>query len=53
MILTLVYATGLGYWNSQIDLVNWKTRYDVETATGSLCLYSVTLQIQPLVGNAG
>gem|GEM_PF-1778782 len=52
-ILTLVYATGLGYWNSQDDMINWKTRYDVNTPLGAITLYSGTLAVIPMVGTPG
>ena len=52
-ILTLVYATGMGYWNSQLDMVNWKTRFDVTTPLGPIVLYSGTLMVIPVVGNPG
>ena len=52
-ILTLVYATGMGYWNSQLDLINWKTRFDVNTPLGPIVLYSGTLMVMPGVGNPG
>ena len=48
-----VFATGLGYWNSQIDLLNWKTRFNVRTAIGPITLYACTLQVIPMVGNPG
>ena len=57
-ILTKVYATGLGYWNSNgapftDQLINWKTRFDVITPLGAITLYSGTLGVIPMVGNIG
>jgi hypothetical protein len=52
-ILGPVCATGLGYWNSHIDLVNWKVRYDLNTGLGLLVVHAVTLAVVPMSGNAG
>ena len=52
-ILTIIGVTGLGHWNSQLDLLNWKTRYDVTTALGAIIIYGGTLAIIPVSGNPG
>ena len=52
-ILGMVYATGLGYWNSQDTLLNWKTRFNVNSGLGPITLFAVTWSITPYTGNAG
>ncbi|MGB2854556.1 MAG: hypothetical protein WBC55_08930, partial [Dehalococcoidia bacterium] len=49
-ILGYVYLRGIDYWNSQIDLLSWKTRYDMFL---SITMYSCTLQVIPVSGNPG
>ncbi|MGB2853164.1 MAG: dockerin type I domain-containing protein, partial [Dehalococcoidia bacterium] len=53
IILGYLYLGGIGYWNSQLDLLNWKTRYDVWNMGGTITLYSCTLQVIPVSGNPG
>ncbi|MGB2854812.1 MAG: TasA family protein [Dehalococcoidia bacterium] len=52
-ILGNVYATGMAYWNSQLDLINWKTRFNVITTLGPITLYSVVLMVNPVAGTPG
>ena len=52
-ILMAVYATGVGYWNSSLTMLNWKARFNVNTGLGPITLFSVTLGITPMVGNPG
>ncbi|MGB2798974.1 MAG: hypothetical protein WBC82_03925 [Dehalococcoidia bacterium] len=52
-VLGLVYATGVGYWNSQVNLSNWKSRYNVRTGIGPLVVWAWTMSITPMTGNAG
>jgi hypothetical protein len=40
-ILGAVFATNLVYWNSQDTLLNWKTKFEVNTGLGPVVLFSV------------
>ena len=52
-VLGLVYATGVGYWNSQVNLSNWLSRYNVRTTLGPIVVWAWTVSITPMTGNAG
>ena len=52
-VLNLVYATGVGYWNSQVDLSNWKSRYNVRTGLGPIVVWAWTISVTPITGNTG
>gem|GEM_PF-3081270 len=47
------YVDSMEYWNSQYDLINWKTSYDVTTPIGPVTYYYGTLAIIPVSGNSG
>ena len=49
----LTSINGMGYWNSQLDLINWKTSYDITTPIGPITYYYGTLAIIPVSGNPG
>ncbi|GAH40312.1 unnamed protein product, partial [marine sediment metagenome] len=53
ILLMEIYLNGMGYWNSQYDLINWKTSYDLTTPLGPITFYYGTLAIIPVSGNPG
>ncbi len=52
-VLGAVTATGVGWWNSSLTMLNWKARFNVNTVVGPVTLWAWTISITPMVGNAG
>ena len=53
-LLGPITADGMGYWNSAVNRINMKTRYDViHPLFGVLTIYSWNLAVIPYVGTPG